>query len=38
MDPKQELIDVERRWREFRDLVNRIPPDRMEDPTLNDDP
>ena len=34
MDPKQELLEVERaRWREFRDLVDRIPPDRMEDPT-----
>jgi Mycothiol maleylpyruvate isomerase N-terminal domain len=36
MPLKQELLDVERgRWREFRDLVDRIPPDRMEDPTLN---
>jgi hypothetical protein len=38
MDSKQELLEVERaRWREFRDLVDRIPSDRMEDPTLNAD-
>src|SRR5918996_2875361 len=38
MDPKQELLEVERaHWREFRDLVDRIPSDRMEDPTLNAD-
>ena len=38
MNPKQELLEVERaRWRDFRDLIDRIPPDRMEDPTLNSD-
>jgi hypothetical protein len=38
MDRKQELLEVERsRWREFHDLVDRIPSDRMEDPTLNAD-
>lgn len=36
MDRKEELLEIERaRWREFRDLVDRIPSDRMEDPTLN---
>jgi hypothetical protein len=38
MNGKQELLEIERaRWGEFRDLVDRIPSDRMEDPTLNDD-
>lgn len=38
MDRKQELLEMERaRWGEFRDLVDRIPSDRMEDPTLNAD-
>jgi hypothetical protein len=38
MDRKQELLEIERaRWSELRDLVDRIPSDRMEDPTLNDD-
>jgi hypothetical protein len=37
MDRKQDLLEVERgRWRELRDLVDRIPSDRMDDPTLND--
>jgi hypothetical protein len=36
VDRKQELLEVERsRWREFRDLIDRIPSDRMEEPTLN---
>jgi Mycothiol maleylpyruvate isomerase N-terminal domain len=34
----QELLEIERaRWHEFRGLVDRIPSDRMEDPTLNAD-
>jgi hypothetical protein len=38
MDRKEELLEIERaRWHEFRDLVDRIPSDRMEDPTLNAD-
>jgi hypothetical protein len=37
MDHKQDLLEIERaRWRELRDLIDRIPSDRMEDPTVND--
>lgn len=38
MDRKEELLRVEReRWEEFRALIDRVPPDRMEEPTLNSD-
>jgi hypothetical protein len=38
MDRREELMDLERaRWGEFRALVERIPPDRMNEPSLNAD-
>jgi hypothetical protein len=38
MDRKAELVDLERaRWDEFRTLIERISPDRMNVPTLNAD-
>jgi dihydrodipicolinate synthase/N-acetylneuraminate lyase len=38
VDRRSELFRLEReRWREFEGLVERIPQDRMEEPTLNPD-
>jgi uncharacterized protein (TIGR03083 family) len=38
MDRKQELLRIEReRWAVFRDLVDRVPSDRFQEPTLNPD-
>ena len=38
MDRKQELLRIEReRWAMFRDLVDRVPIDRFDEPTLNPD-
>jgi len=38
MDRKQELLRIEReRWAVFRDLVDRVPIDRFDEPTLNPD-
>ena len=38
MDRKDELLRLEHeRWQMFVTLIDRVPPDRMEEPTLNDD-
>jgi uncharacterized damage-inducible protein DinB len=38
MDRKEQLLGIEReRWVAFSDLIGRVPPDRFEEPILNED-